>query len=257
MSAVIVGKPSAAEMAQFLHLCQSKDLDPFQRDLYLICRGGKASFQVGIEGLRKIANRWAAENGFLLGSKAPKFYDAEGKAWPFPPKSLAAIEWTITVDGPNGLSSERTAVATMAEYKQNGGLWGSKPAVMLAKVAESIALRQAAPEATGGVYTHDEMPDVELPAVGYKEADNPFEIDSEMGDKFTPVSEVKTKMYQAALDGGLSAEDAKGICGATWTYVQPGDGEGVHEDVVSKLMLALETNIENYHAENTEEDPFA
>ena len=66
LKAILNFKPNESPVAlnnvtAFLHLCKSRGLDPFAREVYLIARGAKSNrtytMQTGIDGYRKIAQR--------------------------------------------------------------------------------------------------------------------------------------------------------------------------------------------------------
>jgi hypothetical protein len=59
---------------------------------------------------------------------------------------------------------EVSETAYFAECAQNTPPWTRMPLRMLAKVAESMALRRAFPAETSGLFSRDEVPDVEIEA---------------------------------------------------------------------------------------------
>lgn len=158
------------DLAVFFHQVQRTGLDPFARQIYMIGRNQKTAtgwetkytIQTGIDGFRLIARR-AAERSHETFGEPETLWCGEDGVWrdvwlsSEPPKGAKVV-----VQRGRG---SFTAVATLSEYagrKKDGSLtsmWASKPALMLAKCAEALALRKAFPQDLSGLYTTDEMQD--------------------------------------------------------------------------------------------------
>lgn len=153
------------EFDMFIARCKQTGLDPIARQIYAISRydgqvgGNKMTIQVSIDGMRLLAER----SGKYAGQLGPLFCGEDGKEWyevwtsTKPP--YAAKVGILRSDFQQPLWS----VAKYAEYvqtKKDGSpmnLWAKMPDLMLAKCAESLALRRAFPYETSGLYTREEM----------------------------------------------------------------------------------------------------
>lgn len=149
-----ISKASPGDQQVFLHYCQRTQLDPFSKQIYMICRGGKWTIQTGIDGFRVIANR-RPEYG---GQTAPEWCGEDGvwrDVWVDRKPPTAARIGVIRTDWAQPIFM----TAMFREFTQGGGKWGTDgmPAHMLAKCAEAGALRKAFPHDLGGMYTDDEM----------------------------------------------------------------------------------------------------
>lgn len=167
-----------ADLAIFLTQSKRTGLDPFSRQIYMIGRKQKTAngyetkqtIQVGIDGLRAIAHRVAQQCHEVFSMSDTLWADKTGvwhDVWLSPEPPSAA---KVSVKRGGGVFS---AVAIFKEYAPiyNGklsGMWSSKPALMIAKCAEALALRKAFPSDMSGIYTDDEMSraeDVSTPTV--------------------------------------------------------------------------------------------
>jgi phage recombination protein Bet len=140
----------------FLHICKRTGLDPFSKQIYAIPRGNQMTIQTSIDGYRLIAER----TGKYSPGREPTFeITLDGKL-----VSSTSYVKKMTSDG---TWHEVGATAYYDEYVQsyNGKpsqFWNKMPRVMLAKCAESLALRRAFPAELSGIYTEDEMKQADI-----------------------------------------------------------------------------------------------
>lgn len=173
--------PTDSEMQLFLMTCQRTGLDPLMRQIYCIERrqnkGGqwvsKFETQLSIDGMRLVAERTDRYEGQV----GPFWCGADGEwrdVWVLdaPPIAAKVGVWK------RGFREPLWAVALYSEYaqttrdKQTGRdtptrFWQRMPALMLAKCAESLALRKAFPHELSGLYTREEMSQAESDEAAY------------------------------------------------------------------------------------------
>jgi phage recombination protein Bet len=155
---------SNEEFDVFLMACTKTQLDPFMKQIYAVKRNGAngatMTIQTGIDGYRLIAER----TGYYSPGPEPTYaYDAEGK--------LISATAYIKKQTRDGTWHTISASAYLDEYMQKTrdgrpmGLWSTMTRTMLAKCAESQALRKAFPAEMSGIYTKEEMEQADAPLV--------------------------------------------------------------------------------------------
>lgn len=157
---------SSDEFEVFLMACAKTQLDPFMKQIYAVKRkmrkpdgswGESMTIQTGIDGYRLIAERTGA---YAPGPEPTYAMDEHGRLM-----SATAYIKKMTKDGTWHTVSASAYIDEYCQKTKDGhpmGLWSTMPRTMLAKCAESQALRKAFPSEMSGVYTKEEMQQAEV-----------------------------------------------------------------------------------------------
>lgn len=153
------------QLALFLYTCKKSGLDPLARQIYCVVdKKGRMTIQTAIDGYRLIADR----TGKYAGQVGPFWCGGDGvwqDVWLKKTPPAAAKVGVLK----SSFKEPLWGIANFEDYAQkypDGNLthaWAKMPSLMIAKCAESLALRKAFPQELSGILTSDEMAQAETP----------------------------------------------------------------------------------------------
>lgn len=235
------------ELAFFLHVCKVTGLDPISRQIYSVKRWDAKeqknvmSIQTSIDGFRLIADR----SGKYQGQVGP-FWCGEDGVWKdvwFDKKPPRAARVGVNKEG---FKEPLWGIATWDSYAQTykdkksgelviASMWAKMPELMLAKCAESLALRKAFPQELSNIYSKDEMGQA-------------MEEEKTVGPTLTKPAEKKTQP--------MKTQEPKG--GANSNYPPPATlGEPPPQAPPNKPVNALDRKVTKEEVENLKAEAFS
>ena len=160
------GAVTDQEIVYFMHLCKSRQLNPFTKEAYLIKYGQEpATMVVARDALEKRAIKNVQYNGkkvgiYVMNKETNELIKRDGTIYIKETEKLIGAWCTVyRKDWENPVSVE----VNLDEYigrKKDGTVnanWTNKPVTMVTKVAKAQALREAFIEELEGMYEQEEV----------------------------------------------------------------------------------------------------
>ena len=151
------------EFHAFIQFCQSTGLNPVKKEIWCIVTGSgqwrRVQTMVGVNGFYTIANNHPNFEGVEIKYGPDMDIGGSGN------KKIIVPTWIEVKAHRSDRKFPQVARAFWREYAQEVltksgklSIWGKMPSIMLAKCAESMALRKLFPTEMNGLYTAEEMP---------------------------------------------------------------------------------------------------
>jgi phage recombination protein Bet len=150
---------SDQEVKLFMELCKFQKLNPFTNEVYLIKFGSDpAQMVVGRDAYLRRAYENPDYLGYTSGVTVMRGNDVVQKQGTcvYPGEKLIG-GWCRVRRKLCDLIAETFKEVSLEEYNKGQANWKTKPSLMIAKVAESQALRAAFPRDFSGLYTDEEI----------------------------------------------------------------------------------------------------
>lgn len=195
------------EFQMFMAVCHRTGLDPFAKQLYAVPRWDTKlnrnviSLQVSIDGFRLIASR----TGKYRGQVGAYWCGKDGQwrdVWLEDEPPAAAKVGVLHADFKEPLFRVAKFSSFVQTYRDKetkkempNSFWSRMPELMIAKVAESHALRAAFPQELSGLYTPDEMGNPEV----QQEASNVINVSATSYQSPDPDAYEKQDLMQRVL----------------------------------------------------------
>lgn len=180
------------EAKVFAGRCQALGLSPLSGQITAFKQGGGVTPIVTIDGYRSIAA--SVDPGYCV--EIEYLVDGAWVDWlPDEPATQARARVFRT-------GQERPVVKAVSrkEFAGNSGPWRSMPNHMLAKVAESHALRMAYPQALAGTYSQDEMVKTSVEEIAVRtEINAPAQLPAKVNKKASLASETQLQTIAQAM----------------------------------------------------------
>ena len=189
LKATVAKDATPEEFHLFVEYCRTTGLNPLKKEIWFIKpksyrnKNGDlvnppVQMMTGINGFLAIANSHPQFDGMICDVER----DKDGKP-------IRAIAKVYRKDRTHPATGE----AIFAEYYKPGNfgkesIWDKLPTVMIAKVAKSLALREAFPQELNGLYTEEEE----------EEAAQPEQTKNREEELETKIEEMQTKTLNAA-----------------------------------------------------------
>ncbi|MBK8455623.1 MAG: phage recombination protein Bet [Thiofilum sp.] len=237
------------ELKLFLYTAKRTGLDPLARQIYAMRRYDNnlkrevMSIGTSIDGFRLIAER----SGDYAGQVGPFWCGDDGVWVDVWLKSTPPVAAKLGVMRTK-FKEPLYAVAMYSEYVQKykdketkqwkvTPMWSKMPTLMLAKVAESLALRKAFPQELSSIYTKEEFPS-ESDLEEVKQIQTQVEPIAFVAQSWVPSKDQLTRLFTIAATNGYTKPAASELLQARYGLASSKELTKEQYDDLCKYMEA-------------------